>query len=125
MQKESLVLLSKYDEHINELAEALEKLLVSSLRDVLEFPDAKANMIAYGYANTYRDMICTMILSKKEIKLGFNRGSELPDPENLLTGNGKVHKYVVIKTSADVKNKALKKLLAEGMKAWKERIKQK
>ncbi|HYG50366.1 MAG TPA: DUF1801 domain-containing protein [Flavobacteriales bacterium] len=123
MQKESLLICSKYDESIQRLAEALDTLLVSSLKSIQEFPDPKANMVAYGYANTYKDMICTMIFSKTEIKLGFYKGSALPDPEKLLTGAGKVHRYVAIKNLTDVKNKALKKLLGEALKAWNVRSK--
>lgn len=114
-------ILSKYPEDISDLALAARKLILKELPDISEIPDEKANMIAYGFANTYKDMICTIILSKKGIKIGLNKGSELNDPEGLLEGTGKVHKYVQINATKDLKNPAIKDLLKEGLKAWKVR----
>ncbi len=67
-------------------------------------------------------MICTIIPSKKGIKLGFYKGSGLPDPAGLLTGSGKVHRYVEIKSEASLKDKALKNLMTEALKAYKQRM---
>lgn len=114
-------LLATYDEHIQNLAEQTKELIQKTLPGVQEYPDEKARVIGYGYANTYKDTICTIILSKKEIKLGFYKGSELPDPAQLLTGTGKVHKYVALKNEGDIRNNALTNLLEEAYKAYKER----
>ena len=111
-------ILSKYTEEVSTLAYELRDFLLSELKGIIEIPDVSANMTAYGYGPGYKDMICTIIPSKKGIKLGFYKGSELPDPEKLLTGSGKVHKYVEIKTAADIKNPALKKLINEALKAY-------
>ena len=116
-------LLSKYPEEVSTLFRAAHSLLLKELTTIIEMPDASANIIGYGYSNKYNDMICTIILSKKGLKIGFNRGSELPDPKKMLAGTGKVHKYVQINSVADIKNPALKKLIKEGYKAWKKRTK--
>ena len=115
--------LSKYPEEISDLALAARNLILKELPDITEIPDEKANMLAYGFANTYKDTICTIIISKKGIKIGINKGSELPDPTKILTGTGKVHKYVPISKSSELKNPAIKDLLNEGLKAWKVRSK--
>jgi hypothetical protein len=81
-----------------------------------------AHLIGYGYGPGYKEMICTIIPSKKGIKLGFYKGSELPDPETLLTGSGKVHRHVVINSDQDLKKLALKKLLSEAVKAYQKRM---
>jgi hypothetical protein len=116
-------ILSKYPEEVSALAIAARKLILKKLPKIIEIPDEKANMIAFGFANTYKDMICTVILSKKGIKIGFNKGSELPDPAALLEGSGKVHKYVQINKANDLKDPALQQLINEGLKAWKLRVK--
>ena len=116
-------ILSKYDEQLATLASTLRVFLLKELKEITEIPDPAANMIAYGYGPGYKDMIGTILLSKKGVKLGFYTGSELPDPAKLLTGSGKVHRYVEIKSAADIKNPGLKKLLAEAVKAYKERVK--
>ena len=97
-------LLAKYPEEVSTLFIAAQSILLTELPGIIEMPDASANVIGYGYSNKYNDMICTIILSKKGIKIGFNRGSELPDPKKILAGTGKVHKYVQINSVADRKS---------------------
>lgn len=116
-------IISKYPAEVIELAMASQLLITKTLPDVTEFPDEKANIISYGYSNKYIDQICTIILSKKGIKIGFNKGTELPDPTEILEGTGKVHKYVQIHQLKDLKNPALKNLIKQGLKAWKVRTK--
>jgi hypothetical protein len=115
--------LAKYPGEVSELAIAARKLILKELPNIEEIPDEKANMIAFGYDHTYKDLICTIILSKKGIKIGLNKGSELPDPTGLLEGSGKVHKYVQINQTKELKDPALQQLINEGLKAWKLRVK--
>jgi hypothetical protein len=55
------------------------------------------------------------------MKLGFYKGSQLPDPAGILKGTGKVHKYVEIKSVGDIALPALRKLLEEALKAYEAR----
>lgn len=110
-------ILSKYEERISVLGFQLRDFLLRELKAIIEYPDGPANIIGYGYGPGYKDLICTIIPSKKGIKLGFYKGTELPDPQKLLTGTGKVHKYVEIKSEKDIKNPAVKKLLTAALKA--------
>jgi hypothetical protein len=52
-----------------------------------------------------------------EFAAGFARVN--PDPENLLSGNGKLSRYVEIKAQEDVKTKALTTLIKEAFNAYK------
>jgi hypothetical protein len=45
----------------------------------------------------------------------------LPDPEKLLTGSGKVHRYVEIKSEEDIRNPALQELLEHAVEAREKR----
>ncbi len=121
MTKEEII--AKYPPEIKELTEEARILLLKLLPGVEEMSDPSANIIGYGYSNKYTDLICTIILSKKGIKIGFYKGTELPDPVAILTGTGKVHKYAEIKTMNDLKNPALKNLIKAGYKAWEIRSK--
>ena len=121
MQSKVEKILMKYNESISSLGLHLRQFLLSQLDGCTETPDLSANMIAYGYGTGYIDTICTIIPSKKGIKLGLYRGSELPDPEKLLTGSGKVHRYVEIKSEADLRKRALKQLMKDAIKTWKAR----
>lgn len=116
-------ILSRFDEKTATLASKLREYLIKELKDILEIPDNSVNIIGYGYGTGYKDLICTILLSKQGVKLGFNKGSELPDPQKLLTGTGKVHRFVEIKTEQDIKSIGLKKLLTEALKAYQLRKK--
>lgn len=114
-------ILKNYDEHILRLGIASDALLRKHLKGVVEYPDASAKVIGYGYGPGYKDTLCALILSKKMIKIGFYKGSELDDPAGLLKGSGKVHRYVEIIAETDLKQPALKALLAAALKAYRER----
>ena len=81
--------------------------------------DIPAKMIAYSYGQKYIEMVCTLIPSKKGLKFGFYKGVDLPDPDKLLQGDGKLSRYVEIKTQDDIKIKPLTTLLKEALKAYK------
>jgi hypothetical protein len=114
-------ILSKYDEAIATLALELRNFLLTRLKDISEIPDSAAGIIGYGYGPGYKDLICTILLSKKGVKLGFYKGAELPDPKKLLTGTGKVHRYVEIRTAAVIKDPAVGNLLKEALTAYRKR----
>lgn len=46
-----------------------------------------------------------------DVRIGFERGVGLPDPEGLLEGDGKQVRYVVIRRLADLRSPALAELL--------------
>lgn len=110
--------LSQYDEQVFTNALKLRKILFASLPGIIEQIDAPARMIAYCYGQKYSELICVIIPSKKGLKLGFNRGAVLPDPHQLLEGTGKISRYVVIKSEAQIKSPAIKKLLQSALAAY-------
>jgi hypothetical protein len=120
--KGTAAILDQYEETISELGYSLRAFLLSVLENIIELPDAPANVIGYGYGSGYKDMICTIIPSKKGIKLGLAYSAALPDPAGLLQGGGKVHKYITLKSVADFDNEAVRLLLQQALKAREERI---
>lgn len=114
-------IIGKYPLEIVATASALRKFLLEQLKGIVEQPDAAANVIGYSYGTGYKDLICTLMLSKSGTKLGFYKGAELPDPEKLLTGTGKVHRFVVIKDANDIRRPALSKLLHAAVAAREKR----
>lgn len=99
----------------------LRGMLLAELPGIIEQPDISANIIGYGYGPGYKDSICTIIPSKKGVKLGFYKGSLLKDPSGLLAGSGKVHKYVDITSEKMINGAALNKLLTQASNMHKER----
>jgi len=60
--------------------------------------------------------VCGFMTGKEHVTFIFMRGATLPDPEGLLEGTGKSVRHVKVRTTADVKKPALKKLIAEAAK---------
>jgi hypothetical protein len=114
--------LSQYSDEVYTNALKLREVLLANLPGITEQLDLPARMIAYVYGQKYIEMICTVFPSKKGLKLGFYRGVDLPDPDALLEGNGKVSRYVEIKDEKMIKSAAVKKLLKEALKMYKKRI---
>lgn len=116
-------ILHKYDEKVSALGFQLREFLLQQLKNITEYADPAANVVGYGYGPGYKDLICTMIPSKKGIKLGLYKGTALPDPAHLLKGTGKVHKYVEILSAESMANAALKNLLTAALAAYQKRVK--
>jgi hypothetical protein len=115
--------LSQYEETIYIRALKLREILLKNLPDVKEQHDIPAKMVAYCYGQKYAELICVLIPSKKGLKLGFNRGVDLPDPDGLLEGTGKISRYVVINSEKVIRSAALKGLILAAYSAYRERMK--
>lgn len=114
-------LLAKYPQEVQALATAARTLLESQLPDVTESVDMSAGLIGFGYGPGYKGLVCTLIMSRNGVKLGIVRGVELPDPNGLMSGSGKVHRHVALRSAADLNRPGLKALLRNALKAWRTR----
>lgn len=121
MNETSAIILAQFPSPVRQLAGEIRLLLHEQLPGIEEQPDFPARMIAYGYGSGYKDTICTMILSQKGIKIGFYKGAELPDPHGLLTGSGKIHRYVTIPSRKQL-NADFLKLLHQAFIAYQKRV---
>lgn len=111
-------LLDNYDAGVKELATHVRSFILERLPGCLEIPDPAAGLIGYAYGRGYSNVICTLLLSKKGVKLGIWKGAQLPDPHQLLAGKGKLHRYVEIKTRADFAHPGLAELLAAALQRY-------
>jgi hypothetical protein len=109
--KEIDELLSTYPPNVQEAAHRARKLILATLPGVLEMVDIPARVIGYGHSASYKDLLCTIILSKGGVKLGIVGGAALPDPNGLMEGTGKKHRYVVLNTPGDLKKPGLSQLI--------------
>jgi len=114
--------LSQYDEQGFDNAIKLWEILIANLPGIIEQLDLPARMIAYFYGQKYSEMICTIIPSKKGLKLAFHKGVELPDLANLLEGRAKYSRYIGIKSDTQIYSSALKQLIEGALVAHKERV---
>jgi hypothetical protein len=114
-------LLAPYPDDVRTLAMAARKWVLALLPGTQESVDGTAPVVGYGYGAGYRGIVCTLILSKSGVKLGLNRGAELQDPDRLLQGTGKVHRYVQLKSPGDLRRQNLRRLLKAADAAIAER----
>ncbi|HYJ06901.1 MAG TPA: DUF1801 domain-containing protein [Chthoniobacterales bacterium] len=120
-----LEFLSEYPDAIADVARRLREVVQGAVPGAQEELDRTGRVIGYGFGPGYSGLLCTIIPSKKGVKLGIVHGARLPDPHGLLEGPGKLHRYVAFAKPADLEKSGLKDLLRSAVTAWKERSKRK
>jgi hypothetical protein len=113
--------LASYGPEVRSLALKARALVLDLLPDIQEQLDASAKIIGYGFGPKYADTICVIMPVKAGVNLGFYRATELPDPEGLLEGTGKLHRHVKLRAEEDVDCPALQALLGAALDAYKKR----
>lgn len=104
--------ISKAGDHACELAYLLRKLVVTVMPSVVEVPWPRMRMASYGVGPKKKtEHFCYISAQKDDVNLGFYYGAELPDPEGLLQGNGKLLRHVKIRDSKAIRNRHLRQLL--------------
>ena len=107
--------LAAYDPAVQEIALEARALVLGIVPDALEQIDVPAKMLAYGFAATYKDMICAIMPQKSYVNLGLPRGTTLPDPAKLLTGTGKKARHVKLTDAKLVKSPQIRALIQESI----------
>lgn len=65
----------------------------------------------YSVSEKMRDGFCMVPIYTNHLNLGFNKGTVIEDPKNLLQGTGKWIRHIPIKTEDDYRNKNVKALI--------------
>jgi hypothetical protein len=106
------LIVSRFDPHVEELARRARALITDVYPRIVEVPWPNQNVIGYGVGpRKMSQHFCYIAVHRDHINLGFNYGSELPDPMHLLEGPGKLLRHVKIVTPEDLDNPALRQLL--------------
>ena len=111
MSSELEPFLTPYSPMVQALALKLRTLIREIMPDAIEQFDPPAHLIGYGLDCTYKGLICGIMLHTAHINLMFARGTELPDPEDLLVGTGKRARHVTIRQEADLERPGVRTLL--------------
>jgi hypothetical protein len=97
---------------VRDLATRTRALIRDVMPDVVEVPWMRQRVVGYGVGpRKMSEHFCYIAVYKDHVNLGFNYGSELPDPEGLLQGPGKLLRHVKIISPEDLSNPALRQLL--------------
>ena len=87
---------------VGELAVGLRRVIRFAIPNASETLDEPGRVVGYSVGSGYSGLVCTIIPSKTGVKLGIVRGTELSDPQGLLEGTGKRHRYVQFHTLSDL-----------------------
>jgi len=111
--KALLKFLKPYDRAIRKLALAVRSVVLAELAPCHENMYDAYNAVSLGYGPTdrLRDGICHVAVYAKHVNLGFNRGSQMDDPDHILQGSGRWIRHISIKTSADLAKPEIRKYL--------------
>ncbi len=98
--------------------------LFSNLRQyILElYPDSNellyhthALTAVFSMSEKLSDAFCMIPIYTNHLNLGFNKGTLLKDPNNLLTGTGNLIRHIDIKETIDYSNPKVKALICEAI----------
>jgi len=90
--------LAAYDPDVSDLTLALRELVLEEAPNAIE-SIVKGYALAIGFSFTgkpLKDGFCHIVSYSTHVNLGFNRGASLPDPNNVLVGNGKSIRHITI-----------------------------
>jgi hypothetical protein len=103
---------ARASEHARDLAYELRSLVVKLMPNVVEVPWPKMRMASYGVGPKKKtEHFCYISAQQDDVNLGFYYGAELPDPEELLRGTGKLLRHVKIREAKAIRSHALRQLL--------------
>jgi hypothetical protein len=106
-----------YPESVAETCLALRGAIQAALPLAKEEVDKTGGVVGYSCGPGYAGLICTIIPSKAGVKLGIVNGATLADPDGLLEGSGKRHKYVRIADASAARQPSVSTLLQVALTA--------
>jgi Domain of unknown function (DU1801) len=83
------------------------------------YPDAVTTVdggdIGFGSGSGYKGLAFVVAPHSKHVTLGIANGAELPDPNGLMEGTGKVHRHVKIRQPSDLERPELRELMTTAL----------
>jgi hypothetical protein len=85
------------------LARALREMVMAEAPGAVEkvFPN-HPSAVWFGFSPRMKDMFCYIATASRHVNLGFCRGAELPDPNRVLEGKGRVMRHVKLRRERDL-----------------------
>lgn len=104
--------IQSFSDEIKEIARQTRKLIYKVLPEVVEVVWIRQKTTGFGTGLKKKtEHFCWVMPTTNHVNLGFNYGSELPDPKNLLEGTGKLFRHYKVKSVRDLSNPDLIRLL--------------
>jgi hypothetical protein len=106
-------LLAEHDPAVVSLALRLRALVLEEAPAARElvYDSPNAVSVAFTFTGRLAGAFCHVAVYARHVNLGFNRGSELPDPTGLLEGSGKRIRHLGVREPADLERPHLRHFL--------------
>jgi len=91
--------LEAYPEEVQDIAIWLRNFICDLYPQCNELVYDNYNALAFGPSLTEKagDVFCSIAVFAKHVNFGFNRGSEINDPDGILIGKGSLYRYITVK----------------------------
>lgn len=99
---------------INDMRKSLQKRLPTANEVVYEYENLGAVVISYSPTEQGYDGVLAIRASAEGVKLYFNQGKDLPDPEKLLKGTSQT-RFIEIENAATVKRPPVASLIEKAI----------
>lgn len=104
--------LSQFDPKVQSIARAARALIFDVLPQTVEVVWKQQKNIGYGTGpKKMSEQFSWIGLHSKHVGLGFYYGSELPNPDGLLEGTGKLLRHIKLHSLEDVERPGVRALL--------------
>ena len=104
------------DQEVIELFKDLRQYILELYPDCNELLyHAHALTAVFSISEKLSDAFCMLPIYTNHFNLGFNKGTLLKDPNQLLTGTGKLIRHIDVKTSNDYRNPKVTALIQEAI----------
>ena len=115
--------ISLFDDSIAELSNALRELIAQKYPGVIEVVWKQQKIIGFGIGpKKMSEHFVYIAPFKNHVNLGFYYGTELPDPQQLLSGTGKKLRHVKIRDISNITSE-LGKLIESSIKNLQNKMK--
>ena len=105
-------IISDYPEEIQTLSLQVRSKIFHILPQTIEVVWERQKIAGYGTGpKKMTEHFSWIQPAKKHVTLGFNYGAELPDPNALLEGTGKMFRHVKVRSQLQLEDQALTDLL--------------
>lgn len=111
--KQLLAYLAPYSPQVSSLALALREVVLEEAPEAIESL-VNGYAVAIGFSFTgkpLKDGFCHVVTYTTHVNLGFNRGAQLPDPDSILQGSGKLIRHIRIRNHEDLDRPLVRRFL--------------
>ncbi len=111
--RQLLSYLAAYNPHIANVTLSLRDIVLEEAPEAIE-SIVKSYAIAIGFSFTgkpLKDGFCHIVTYATHVNLGFNRGTQLPDPHRVLIGKGKSIRHITIHRDNELEQPFIRRYL--------------